>query len=56
MWPFSHVSESILARISGEALAKKAGRKEKIHELITQQIILEHPDLATRSASSRTTC
>jgi HD superfamily phosphohydrolase len=43
--PFSHVSESILARTSGEALAKEAGRKEKIHELITQQIILENPDL-----------
>lgn len=43
--PFSHVSESILTQISGEALAKKAGKKEKIHELITQQIILQSDDL-----------
>ena len=43
--PFSHVSESILAQISGEALARKAGKKEKIHELITQHIILESSDL-----------
>jgi HD superfamily phosphohydrolase len=43
--PFSHVSESILTQISGESLAKKAGKKDKIHELITQQIILESTDL-----------
>ena len=43
--PFSHVSESILTRISGNELANKAGTREKIHELITQQIILECTDL-----------
>jgi uncharacterized protein len=43
--PFSHVSESILTQISGEALEKKAGKKDKVHELITQQIILENNDL-----------
>jgi hypothetical protein len=43
--PFSHVSESILTQISGDALEKKAGKKDKIHELITHQIILENPDL-----------
>jgi len=43
--PFSHVSESILTQISGDALAKKAGKHDKIHELITQQIILENSDL-----------
>ena len=43
--PFSHVSESILTQISGDALANQAGKKEKIHELITQQIILENADL-----------
>ncbi len=43
--PFSHVSESILTRVSGEALAQKAGKHDKIHELITHQIILENTDL-----------
>lgn len=43
--PFSHVSESILKQISGDAIEKEAGKKEKIHELITQQIILENTDL-----------
>lgn len=43
--PFSHVSETILKHISGDELEKKAGKKDKIHELITQQIILENPDL-----------
>lgn len=43
--PFSHVSETILTNISGADLAKKAGKKEKIHELITQQIVLSSPDL-----------
>lgn len=43
--PFSHVSESILTSVSGEALEKKAGRKDKVHELITRQIILESSDL-----------
>ena len=43
--PFSHVSESVLTRVSGAELERVAGKKEKIHELITQQIILENPDL-----------
>jgi len=43
--PFSHVTESILKQISGEAIAKEAGGNDKIHELITQQIILESKDL-----------
>lgn len=43
--PFSHVSESILTQISGDELARQAGKRDKIHELITQQIILENPDL-----------
>ncbi len=33
--PFSHVSESILTQISSDTLAEKAGKKVKIHELIT---------------------
>jgi HD superfamily phosphohydrolase len=41
--PFSHVSESVLESVSGENLAKKAKQKDKIHELITRQIILNSP-------------
>jgi HD superfamily phosphohydrolase len=44
--PFSHVSETVLDRLSSAELEKKAGQKDKIHELITQRIIREHPDLA----------
>jgi len=46
--PFSHVSEDVLRDVPAPAgLATKAGKKEKIHELITQKIILEHDDLKT---------
>jgi|SRR5579862_2509228 len=43
--PFSHVSETILDSLSTPALERAAGKKDKIHELITQKIILEHSDL-----------
>ncbi len=43
--PFSHVSETILDHLSPPGLGDEAGQKDKIHELITARIILEHPDL-----------
>lgn len=43
--PFSHVSETILDLLSPHDLEQAAGKKEKIHELITQKVILEHNDL-----------
>lgn len=43
--PFSHVSESVLASLAPPELTEAAGKKEKIHELITRQIIRQHPDL-----------
>jgi len=43
--PFSHISESILDSLSSPSLEQAAGKKEKIHELITRKIILEHSDL-----------
>lgn len=43
--PFSHVSESILDSLSSNGLEKAAGKKEKIHELITQRIIYRQKDL-----------
>lgn len=42
--PFSHVSETVLDALSTENLEASAGKKEKIHELITEKIILEHAD------------
>jgi HD superfamily phosphohydrolase len=44
--PFSHVSESVLNALSEPELEKTAGKKEKIHELITEKIIRQHPDLS----------
>ncbi|HEY5705276.1 MAG TPA: HD domain-containing protein [Terrimicrobiaceae bacterium] len=44
--PFSHVSESVLDALSEPGLEKAAGKKEKIHEMITQKIILQHPQLS----------
>ncbi|MGH7863195.1 MAG: HD domain-containing protein [Candidatus Dormibacteraceae bacterium] len=44
--PFSHVSEQILDALSIDQHGPIAGRTEKIHEKITQRIILEHPSLS----------
>jgi HD superfamily phosphohydrolase len=51
--PFSHVSESILDSLSPPALGEAAGKKDKIHEVITQKIIREHPDLRSLSDPER---
>ena len=42
--PFSHVSEPILKRHSGEKI--NLSPKQQVHELISAQIILEDPELA----------
>jgi HD superfamily phosphohydrolase len=51
--PFSHVSESILDALSPPALGEAAGKKDKIHEVITRKIIREHADLRTLSDPER---
>ena len=51
--PFSHVSETILDRLSAPGLGDQAGQKDKIHELITGRIIVEHPDLKVLSEHER---
>ncbi|MEI7731175.1 MAG: HD domain-containing protein [Verrucomicrobiota bacterium] len=40
--PFSHVSESVLKIVARTNLAKLAKQQDKIHELITRDIILTH--------------
>lgn len=44
--PFSHVSESVLQAVNGSALSGKAKRKDKIHELVTREIILRSSGLS----------
>jgi uncharacterized protein len=51
--PFSHVSETVLDRLSESDVATEAGQKDKIHELITQQIILENSELKELSDPER---
>lgn len=51
--PFSHVSEAVLDDLALGKLGKVAGKKEKIHETITQKIILEHKDLRTLGEKDR---
>ena len=52
--PFSHVSEDVLQALSPQRPFDGAGKKEKIHELITRAVILTHPDLgAALSGSDR---
>jgi uncharacterized protein len=51
--PFSHVSETVLDRLSEADVATEAGQKDKIHELITQQIILENSNLSELSDPER---
>lgn len=41
--PFSHVSESVLDAVARTDLVKLAKKRDKIHELITRDIILNHP-------------
>ncbi len=41
--PFSHVSESVLKTVAHTDLVKLAKKQDKIHELITRDIILKHP-------------
>lgn len=43
--PFSHPSEEVLAAVASDDVKKKAGGLDKIHELITRQIIRTDPDL-----------
>lgn len=40
--PFSHVSESVLKAVARTDLVKIARKQDKIHELITRDIILKH--------------
>lgn len=40
--PFSHVSESVLDAVAQTDLDKAAGKQDKIHELITRDIITNH--------------
>jgi len=51
--PFSHVSETVLDLLSSPGLTNQAGQREKIHELITQQIIRTHPALNELSDRER---
>jgi len=51
--PFSHVSESVLDSLSPPGLEEEAGKKDKIHELITQKIITTHEDLRSLSDPER---
>jgi uncharacterized protein len=51
--PFSHVSEAVLDELASGKLSRAAGKKEKIHEAITQKIILEHKDLRTLGEKDR---
>jgi HD superfamily phosphohydrolase len=44
--PFSHPSEEVLAELAGAAGRVPAGSMDKIHELITREIIRTDPDLA----------
>lgn len=41
--PFSHVSESVLKIVARTDLTKLAKQQDKVHELITRDIILQHP-------------
>jgi len=43
--PFSHVSEAALDQYAGEAAIPVATKKEKIHEMVTAQIILENAQI-----------
>lgn len=43
--PFSHPSESVLAKLAPDDVRNQAGGTDKIHELITQQIILRDREL-----------
>lgn len=43
--PFSHPSEDVLSELASEADRARAGATDKIHELITREIIRTDPDL-----------
>lgn len=43
--PFSHVSEAVLQAVSDADLVQRAGKREKIHELITRELVHSHADI-----------
>jgi uncharacterized protein len=51
--PFSHVSETVMDSICPVEYANQFGQRDKIHELITQKIVLTHPDLDVLSVHER---